>query len=140
MLSRQLPTRSLPPSPVPIGYCGWNRRFVLRLHVCIEQSLRPHHFLTRKPYPFLTEGFGSSSAATAHPCSRHRSGDIPGSSSDPGALLAPALAQLQRRPGAAHGPPRAPARIHSSSGLSSEHGILKESLTRVPMILRYDFI
>ena len=42
MLSRQLPTRPLPVSPVSLGYCGRNRRFVLCFH--IEHSLESHHF------------------------------------------------------------------------------------------------
>lgn len=32
-LSRQLPSRPLPVAPVPIGYCGRNRRFGLRIYL-----------------------------------------------------------------------------------------------------------
>ena len=48
-LSRQLPTRPLPVAPVPIGYCGRNRRFVLRQgsHSRIEQSLQSLSLRTR---------------------------------------------------------------------------------------------
>ena len=49
MLSRQLLTRPLPATPVPISYCGRNRRFVLRLYVHIEQSLLSHHYFARTP-------------------------------------------------------------------------------------------
>ena len=54
MLSRQLPTRPLPVAPVPIGYCGRNRRFVLRLYVHIEQSLLSHHYFARDALPLRT--------------------------------------------------------------------------------------
>lgn len=57
MLSRQLPTRPLPVAPVSIGYCGRNRRFVLRIYFHIEQSLEPHLYFTRTPYPLLSQGF-----------------------------------------------------------------------------------
>ena len=56
-MSRQLPTRPLPVAPVPIGYCGRNRRFVLRIYFHIEQSLEPHLYFTRKPYSSSKRGF-----------------------------------------------------------------------------------
>ena len=56
-MSRQLPTRPLPATPVPIDYCGRNRRFVLRISVHIEQSLQPHLFLERTRYPYQPVGF-----------------------------------------------------------------------------------
>ena len=57
MLSRQLPPRPLPVAPVPIGYCGRNRRFGLRIYFHIEQSLEPHLYFTRTLYPLLAQGF-----------------------------------------------------------------------------------
>ena len=56
-LSRQLPSRPLPVAPVPIGYCGRNRRFVLRIYFHIEQSLEPHLYFTRTPYSCREAGF-----------------------------------------------------------------------------------
>jgi hypothetical protein len=57
MLSRWLLTRPLPVAPAPIGYCGWNRRFGLRIYFHIEQSSEPHHYFARTPYPFHSERF-----------------------------------------------------------------------------------
>lgn len=52
ILSQQLPTRPLPVALVPIGYCGWNRRFVLwRIH--IEQSLNQLHVAQLRSRPPL---------------------------------------------------------------------------------------
>lgn len=39
MLSRQLSTWPLPATPMPIGYCGRNRRFVLRICTCCSCNL-----------------------------------------------------------------------------------------------------
>lgn len=63
MLSRQLPPRPLPVAPVPIGYCGRNRRFGLRIYFHIEQSLEPHLYFTRKPNPLAVLRFGDSPIA-----------------------------------------------------------------------------
>ena len=60
MLSRQLSTRLLPIAPMPIGYCGRNRRFVLRMYFHIEQSLEPHRIshgrATLMPVSFRSVG------------------------------------------------------------------------------------
>jgi hypothetical protein len=49
MLSRQLLTRSLPISPVPIGYCGRNRRFIPCGSPHVEQLLEQLHFAQARP-------------------------------------------------------------------------------------------
>ena len=41
MLSQQLPTRPLPVAPMPIGYCGRNRRFVLCFYVISNNHCNP---------------------------------------------------------------------------------------------------
>ena len=53
-MSRQLQTRPLPVTPVPIGYCERNRRFDLRrllFYLHTEQSLRRLHVALRTSHP-----------------------------------------------------------------------------------------
>ena len=56
-MSRWLLTRPLPVAPASIGYCGRNRRFVLRIYFHIEQSLKPHPYFARTLYPYQGVGF-----------------------------------------------------------------------------------
>src|SRR5688572_4222921 len=51
LLSRQLPTRRLPLAPVPLGYCGRNRRFVLWWFFHIEQLQVQPHVAPRPTHP-----------------------------------------------------------------------------------------
>jgi hypothetical protein len=77
MLSRRLSTRPLPVAPTPMGYCGRNRRFVLRISFHIEQSLEPHRIshgrATLMPVHFPSES--GASAETPHGRSNGRTSD-----------------------------------------------------------------
>ena len=111
MLSRQLPTRPLPVAPVPIGYCGRNHRFVLRIYFHIEQSLEPHLYFTHKPYSSSKRGFcvrevvaawTRNVRATARPAGRGLVQSTPASSPKPVRIRASTVSTTSPRPCLGH--------------------------------------